>query len=110
MTYPNSPGYAKGSETSQAAAETLYNREGLHFAVLQCLYNKAQGLVVDDVKYLVQRSMGRDFDRSTVAARFTELEAQGLIESTDQRGVTARGKSATIYKITIKGRDFILNN
>ncbi len=110
MTYPNSPGYAQGSATSKAAAESLYNRDGLHYAVLNSLYNNHHGLVVDDVKRLMQVSMKREFDRSTIAARFTELEAAGMLIATEERGRTARGKSATIYKLTIKGRDFVLNN
>lgn len=110
MSYPQSPGYAQGSATSREAAESLYNRDGLHFGVLNALYNNPHGLVVDDVKSLMQKSMNREFDRSTIAARFTELQAAGMLQETDLRGVTARGKSATIYKLTIKGRDFVLNN
>ena len=110
MTYPQTTGYAKGSDTSKAAAESLYNRDGLHFGVLNALYNNPHGLVVDDVKRLMQAQMKREFDRSTIAARFTELQAAGMLQETELRGVTARGKSATIYKLTIKGRDFVLNN
>ena len=103
MTYPQTTGYAKGSDTSRAAAETLYDREGLQFAVMSCLYNNPQGLVVDDVKKYVQHIKQRDFDRSTIAARFTELEAAGMLKATDERGTSARGKSATIYKLTASG-------
>lgn len=110
MNYPQSPGYAKGSDTSKAAAESLYNRDGLHFSVLQALYSAPNGLIVDQVKFIMQKAMNREFDRSTIAARFTELETAGMITSTELRGVTLRGKPATIYKITIKGRDFVLNN
>lgn len=110
MTYPNSPGYARNSATSREAAETLYNRDGLHFGVLQALYNNPHGLIVDDVKRIMQIYMKREFDRSTIAARFTELEAAGMIEATDKTAKTLRGKNATIYRATIKGRDYVLNN
>ncbi len=108
--YSQSAGYAKGSDTSRAAAETLYDRDGLQFFVLAFLYMHSQGLVVDDVKKAAQTRFKRDYDRSTIAARFTELEAAEMIRATDERGKSARGKSATIYKITRKGMDYIINN
>lgn len=110
MTYPNTPGHAAGSATSQAAAETLYDREGLHFFILAMLYTNPAGFTVDEVKGSLEEAKGRDFDRSTVAARFTELKAKEMIADTNETRTSNRGKSATVWKATIKGRDYVLNN
>lgn len=110
MTYPHTAGYAKNSETSKEAAESVYDREGLQFSVMAILFNNPLGLVVDDVKMVVEKIKGRTFDRSTIAARFTELKLAEMIEETQYYGKTARGKKAVIYKLTTKGRDYILNN
>lgn len=109
MTYPNTPGHAAGSATSQAAAETLYDREGLHFFVLSCLYMTPSGLIVDEVKLQLEHEKGRTFDRSTVAARFTELKAQEMIIETADTRTSNRGKAASVWKLTTKGRDYVLN-
>ena len=110
MTYPNTPGHAKGSATSENAARTLYDREGIHFGILISLYAVPVGLNVDDARRVVETSRKRDFDRSTIAARFTELEAAGMIKATDKTAPSRRGKPATVYTLTIKGRDYVLNN
>ncbi len=111
MTYPNSPGYAKGSDTSKAAAESLSTHGELSFAVLRAVRNAGSiGIIVDDAKALVEDELGRSFDRSTVAARFTELKAQEMIEETDQRRMTPRDRMATVFKITLKGRNYFINN
>lgn len=108
--YKNSAGYATGSDTSRQAAQSLFQRGSLQFEVLKALYENHAGMVVDDALIHMRNVMKRDFDRSTIGARFTELKDAGLIEATSGRGITARGKSAVVYKITIKGRDYILNN
>lgn len=110
MTYPNTPGFAKGSATSENAARTLYDRDSIQFGILISLYAVPGGLNVDDTRKQVEVARKRDFDRSTIAARFTELEAAGMIQATDKTAPSRRGKPATVYKLTTKGRDFVLNN
>lgn len=111
MNYPNSPGYARKSDTSREAAESLSGHRELSLTVLKVIYAAANhGLIVDEAKVIVERAMERDFDRSTIAARFSELKNQGYIEETAERRKTQRQKNATVFRITIKGRDRALNN
>ncbi len=110
MNYPNSPGYAQGSETSRAAAESLSGHSELCLNILAVLRSSVSGLIVDDVKAMVERNLERSFDRSTIAARFTELKERGMIYETAETKKTPRGRAATVFKLTIKGRDHILNN
>lgn len=110
MTYPFTTGFAKGSATSKAAADSLQSRDAVAFAVLQALYVVgAHGYIVDEAKPIVEHALGRDFDRSTVAARFTELKEMGYIEETSATRQTPRGRQAAVHKISIKGRDAVLN-
>lgn len=110
MTYKNSPGFAAGSATSKNAAATLYDRDGIQFGIMTALYAVPTGLNVDDARRVVETARRRDFDRSTIAARFTELEAAGMVAATDKTSPSRRGKPSTVYKLTIKGRDYVLNN
>lgn len=110
MTYPNTPGFAKGSDTSREAAEQLTDKPKIWWSILNSIKSaNSHGLTVDEVKPMIQWLMQRDFDRSTVAARFTEMKELGYLEETDERRPTPRGRSATVWKITVKGRDFLLN-
>lgn len=111
MTYPNTPGYAQGSTTSKAAAESLVGHGEVAAAVLRAVKGALNhGLTVDEAKIIIERGLERDFDRSTVAARFTELKMNGMIQETPRTRPTPRGRQATVFTITIKGRDFLLNN
>lgn len=103
MTYPASPGFAAGSETSKGAADALTGRDAAQREVLKALYHHRDGLIVDEIKIVIEKTMGREFDRSTVAARCTELEARLLIHATEGRRMSARNRPAAIYKITIDG-------
>lgn len=111
MSYPQSPGYAKNSDTSKAAAHALTGHGAVSSAVLRAIRDAGNhGMIVDEAKIIIERVFERDFDRSTVAARFTELKEGGMIEETNATRPTPRGRQATVFKITIKGRDFVLNN
>lgn len=111
MTYPNTPGFAKWSDTSKEAADLLTDKPQIWYCILNAIKSSNNhGLTVDEVKPMVQWLMQRDFDRSTIAARFTEMKELGYLEETDERRPTPRGRSATVFKITIKGRDYLLNH
>jgi len=68
------------------------------------------GLIVDESRIMVERALDRDFDRSTIAARFTELKARGMIRETDERRQTPRGRKAAVFKILQSGRDALQLN
>ena len=111
MTYPNSPGYASGSATSRMAAEQLTGRGEIVMAVLRRLYVAANtGRTVDELKASIEATMERTFDRTTIGARVTELQALGYVQPTNDTRKTPRGRQATVFKITVKGMDYCLNN
>lgn len=99
MKFPEAPGYAKNSDTSRAAAQRLTDRTFIHEKILTILKITPAGMTVDEMKPRLEIAMDRVFDRSTVAARFTELKAAGKIAETDERRQTPMGRSATVYKI-----------
>ncbi len=99
--YPKAPGYARGSDTSKEAADKLTQRTVIHEAILRALTVNSQGLIVDDAKRFLESYMGRKFDRSTIAARFTELEKLGRIIMTDEKQKTPMGRNAHVYKISV---------
>lgn len=110
MTYPNSPGYAQNSATSRSAAEQLTGRGEIASAVLNSFYMSAVGRTVDELKTSIEAALGRDFDRTTIGARVTELKAEGMVEETPMTRTSARGRQVTVFRLTIKGRDYCLNN
>lgn len=97
--YPNGPGYARGSDTSREAAERLTARTFIHDAVIELLEGRADGLIVDEVRAVMERRLGRKFDRTTIGARFTELEKLGRIIKTDEKRQTPMGRNAAVYKL-----------
>lgn len=98
MTYPHSPGFAAGSETSQEAAERLTSKDELCGLIkrhlLEQVYN---GSTVDEAKVYCEAQAGRDFDRSTVAARFTELTEAGEIALSTEKRLTPKRRNAGVY-------------
>lgn len=97
--YPESPGYARRSETSREAATRLTDRDIIHDKILKILKITPAGMTVDEMKPRIEVALDREFDRSTIAARFTELKAKALIVETDERRQTPRGRSALVYKL-----------
>lgn len=98
MTYPDTPGYARDSDTSREAAEKLTGKEFLHRHIVNFLTSKGtHGATVDETKELLEEKTRREYDRSTIAARFTELEAAGRIVRTEATRKSARGRRASVY-------------
>lgn len=98
MTYPSTPGYARNSETSKEAAEKLTSRDELRGLIIKHLSFMAyQGATVDEAKASCEATTGRSFDRSTVAARFTEMTEEGLIVVTRETRKTPRDRNAYVY-------------
>ena len=94
--YPQSPGYAKGSETSREAAQRLTSRDAIAEIVLSAVDSSGKfGVTVDEVRPKVEASLGTK-ERTSIAARFTELEAQGLIRKAGKRD-NGRGRNVNYY-------------
>lgn len=81
--YPENPGYAKNSNTSFQAAEKLTGKDILYDVIIDYLRAHPEGATVDDLKIVCEDKMDRDYDRSTIAARFTELTLKNKIIATD---------------------------
>lgn len=110
-SYPETPGYVEGSETSREAATRLTPKEELHSTILTYMGQQTvitlngqrytvgmeQGLTGDEALVACQELLGRTFDRGTIAARFTELKHEGLIVETAGRRPSLRGRSAAVH-------------
>ena len=108
MNYPDNPGYAQKSETSKQAASRLTCQSELHILILSELSDHgATGLIVDEALPIVINKMQRHFDRSTVAARFTEMKIMGLIETSDLTRLTPKNRSASVFVINQNGLDWL---
>lgn len=96
MTFPHSPGFARNSDTSRQAAETLSNKDKMQRLIIEYMGIMPGGITPDEAKSYLERILDREFDRSTVAARFTELKELGRIIETAERRKTPRGKPAAV--------------
>ena len=95
--YPNSAGYAKGSETSKEAAQKLTSREIISESVLHLVDAAAQfGITVDEARIRIENMLDKDFERSTIAARFSELTKQGTITIAGKRD-NDKGRKVNYY-------------
>ncbi len=99
MSYPETPGFAKHSETSKEAADLLTNKDELQGFIINylqhsCIYG---GSTVDEAKDRCEQHFERTFDRSTIAARFTELTEEGVIVLTSEKRLTPRRRKAGVY-------------
>jgi predicted ArsR family transcriptional regulator len=102
-TYPHAPGYARGSETSRAAAAEAVapKLRVLHRMVLECLL--AAPLVIDEISTKVGKHL------LIIRPRVTELKELGLVEVTKERGTSALGHSQSVVKLTEKGRAAVVS-
>lgn len=100
MGYPDTPGYARHSDTSKEAAENLTGKDALYSTILNYMRGLGYfGAIVDEALEVCEKCHARSYDRSTIAARFTELEAQGRIMRTNQTRKTARNRNASVYVV-----------
>lgn len=100
--YPAAAGYAKGSDTSKEAAVRLTTKKALHEIILGVLAVSPAGMTVDEMKPIVEMRLGRSFDRSTVAARFTELKSEAwgaAIVETPETRISPMNRPAHVHKI-----------
>lgn len=98
MNYPEDAGYAKNSDTSREAAEMLTDRTQIQNYVVRKIGNAGQnGMTVDEMKVAAEEYFRRGFDRSTIAARFTELEADKRIVKSNLKRKTPRKRWAYAY-------------
>lgn len=96
--YPRAPGFQKNSDTSREAARRLTSRETIEAEVMGLVQQSgAHGITVDEARQVIEGSLGKAFERTSIAARFTELEAQGRIRKAGQRN-NGKGRNVNYYK------------
>lgn len=96
--YPKGPGFARGSDTSLYAAETLTSHEAIYDTCLQFIKDAGHyGATVDDAWAHCEKEHRKTYDRTTVGARFTKLLSDGKILKTEMRRPTRHGKPATVH-------------
>lgn len=97
MTYPHSPGFAKGSATSHAAATKVAPRvKALHLTILRLLVVHTLG--IDEIATKLSRHI------LTVRPRISEMVELGFVDVT--KGVTTSqlGNPQSLVAITNVGR------
>jgi len=103
--YPQTPGFQKGSATSEAAAEAMKPkapklRELILEAFVLSNDNGGIGFTADEMVDFVKHC--RTIYNSTAAARFRELEMGGAIRKTETLRETRAGNMAHVYFLTGK--------
>lgn len=101
--YPETPGFQKGSDTSEAAAKAMKTkapklRELILEAFVLSNDNGGHGFTADEMVDFVKRC--RVIYNSTAAARFRELEMGGAIRKTERTRETRAGNKAHVYYLT----------
>jgi hypothetical protein len=93
MKYPETPGYVAGSDTSQAAAESIAETvTGKRLTVLNAVKaHPLSGLTCDELQSIT------GFLHQTCSARVTELKLANLIFDTGTRRKTRTGRSAVVW-------------
>lgn len=101
--YPDTPGHAAGSQTSKAAAEQLTSKTFLQEKILFFASSQAgNGTTVDEAKQFCETAARRLYDRSTIAARFLELEVDGKLTRSIETRPTPRKRQASVYYLAGK--------
>lgn len=93
--YPDAPGFVAGSDTSEAAAESMKptaaaRRQQVFNAIAR---TSLHGATCDEIERIEKLS------HQTCSARFTELAAKSLIFDSGQRRVTRSGRKAAVWLV-----------
>ena len=92
-TYPDDPGYVRGSDTSQAAAESMADvKASMQARAHSLLINRDDGLTCDELEILT------GWLHQTASARLRELVMKGRAYDTNERRMTRHGRWATVRK------------
>jgi hypothetical protein len=94
-TYPATPGFVRGSDTSEAAASSLDPNvlTELRLRVYQfALKQEPRGVICDEVETALGMA------HQTASARIRELELSGWLVKTEDKRLTRSGRSARIYR------------
>ena len=93
--YAGRPGFVRGSDTSEAAADSVADRRVSHQQKVLKYFKRVgtQGTTDDDIEVAL------GLRHQTASARRRELELKGLVSKTDRRRRTRSGRTAAVYVI-----------
>lgn len=91
--YPDSPGFARGSDTSEmAAASMVPSADSIRERVRNYIASRGlDGATCDEVQYAL------DMLHQTASARVTELRLRGDIIKSGEKRRTKAGRLAAVY-------------
>ena len=93
MSYPDRPGYVRGSDTSQSAAESLSDETvaNMRGKVLAFVKESMIGATCDEVEVALCMR------HQTASARLRELVLDGKLQDTGERRLTRSCRPARVY-------------
>jgi predicted ArsR family transcriptional regulator len=91
--YPVRPGFAGGSDTSAAAADSLDDDVlgRLRQSIYRLLKNSPAGRTCDEIEELL------GLRHQTASARLRELQLGGWIQASNHKRLTRSGRQARVY-------------
>lgn len=97
MTYPDTPGFQKNSDTSRAAANALTSQHSMEDDIFRYLEHYASGFTADELhEALLDKHPG--VQAGTIAARLRGLELKGRIRKTKETRLTRNRRQAQVWK------------
>jgi len=99
--YPHEPGFVAGSDTSQAAAESVAGapREAMKARVRRLLYEREwtdePGLTSDELERIT------GWNHQSASARLRELVLEGVAVDSPERRLTRYGRKAVVRRISL---------
>lgn len=97
MSYPTTPGYVNGSDTSEAAADSI-NAATLRAQARRLLEGAPDGLTSDELEAIT------GWPHQTASARLRELVLYGDAYDSPTRRLTRHGRYATVRRTLGAGR------
>jgi hypothetical protein len=91
-TYPRSPGFVQGSDTSEAAAMSLGDVGSMRTRARRLLNNAPDGLTSDELEWLT------GWPHQTASARLRELVLTGVAYDSTDRRPTRHGRMAVVRR------------
>ena len=97
MSYPDTPGFQKHSDTSRAAADAMTSQHSMEDDIFRYLEHYASGFTADELhECLLDKHPG--VQAGTIAARLRGLELKGRIRKTKETRLTRNRRQAQVWK------------
>ena len=95
VTYPDSPGFVRGSDTSEAAANDVKSVAGaMRTRILEWISDRGfPGATCDEVEVALSMK------HQTASARISELSSSGMLADSGHRKPTRSGSFAVMWRV-----------